>query len=140
MNPILFVWLALLLGVFWFTWLRPRREAQRRAVELSSSLEVGDDVITIGGLYGRIASVDDREIELVVADGVTLRFARRAIAGKAPVDEDEDLEDDEEGDDLGDDGELGEDDELEDSFEQPGASQDGPVVDAAPNADESPGR
>jgi preprotein translocase subunit YajC len=141
MNPILFVWLALLLGVFWFTWLRPRREAQRRAIELSSSLEVGDDVITIGGLYGTIASVDDREIELVVADGVTLRFARRAIAGKAPVDEaeDDDLEDDDE-DDLEDDEELGEDEELEDTFEHDDASQEEPVIEAAPNADESPGR
>jgi preprotein translocase subunit YajC len=142
MNPILFVWFALLLGVVWFTWLRPRREAQRRAIALSSSLEVGDDVITIGGLYGTIASIDEREIELAVSDGVTLRFARRAIAGKAPVDEpeDDDLEDDDEDDDLEDDGELGEDDELEDNFEHDDASQEEPVIEAAPNADESPGR
>ena len=142
MNPILFVWLALLLGVVWFTFLRPRREAQRRASALSSSLEVGDEVITIGGLYGTIASIDEREIELDVSDGVTLRFARRAIAGKAPVDEpeDDDLVDDEEDDDLEDDGELGEDDELEDNFEHGDASQEEPVIETAPNADESPGR
>lgn len=142
MNPILFVWLALLLGVVWFTFIRPRREAQRRASELSGSLEVGDDVITIGGLYGTIASIGDREIELDVSEGVTLRFARRAIAGKAPVDEpeDDDLEDDDEDDDLEDDGELGEDDELEDNFEHGEASQEEPVIEAAPNADESPGR
>jgi preprotein translocase subunit YajC len=142
MNPILFVWLALLLGVVWFTFLRPRREAQRRATELSSSLEVGDEVITIGGLYGTIASIDEREIELDVSDGVTLRFARRAIAGKAPVDEpeDDDLEDDDEDDDLEDDGELGEDEELEDNFEHGEASQEEPVIETAPNADESPGR
>ena len=142
MNPILFVWLALLLGVVWFTFLRPRREAQRRASELSSSLEVGDEVITIGGLYGTIASIDEREIELDVSDGVTLRFARRAIAGKAPVDEPEDdeLEDDDEDDDLDDDGELGADEDLEDNFEHGDASQEEPVIDTAPNADESPGR
>ena len=91
----------------------PRREAARRANELSSSLEVGDEVVTIGGLYGTIVSIDDREVELDVAEGVTLRFARRAIAGKAPadVDDEDGLEDDDEeyeDDDLEDDGELGE--------------------------------
>jgi preprotein translocase subunit YajC len=147
MNPILFVWLALLAGVIWFTFLRPRREAQRRAIALSSSLEVGDDVITIGGLYGTIVSINEREVELDVSDGTTLRFARRAIAGKAPVDEPEDdepeddeLDDDDEGDDLEDDGELGEDDELEDNFEHGDASQEEQVIEPAPNADESPGR
>jgi preprotein translocase subunit YajC len=148
MNPILFVWLALLAGVIWFTFLRPRREAQRRASELSSSLAVGDEVITIGGLYGTITTIDDREVQLDVSDGVTLRFARRAIAGKAPVDapedeelEDDDLEDDEsEDDDLEDDGELGGDDELEDNFEHADASDEEQVIESAPNADESPGR
>jgi preprotein translocase subunit YajC len=151
MNPILFVWLALILGVFWFTFLRPRREAARRANELSSSLSVGDEVITIGGLYGTIVSIDDREAVLDVSDGLTLRFARRAIAGKAPVDApedeeledddlDDDLDDDEEDDDLEDDGELGEDDEAEDNFEHGDTSDDEQVIETAPNADESPGR
>jgi preprotein translocase subunit YajC len=145
MNPIIFVWFALLLGVFWFTFLRPRREATRRANELSSSLEVDDEVVTIGGLYGTIVSIDDREVELDVAEGVTLRFARRAIAGKAPADveeEDDDLEDDDEeyDDDLEDDGELGDDDEAEDNFDSDEASDEEPVIETAPNADESPGR
>jgi preprotein translocase subunit YajC len=145
MNPIIFVWFALLLGVFWFTFLRPRREATRRANELSSSLEVDDEVVTIGGLYGTIVSIDDREVELDVAEGVVLRFSRRAIAGKAPVDagEDDDLEDDDEeydDDDLEDDGELGDDDEAEDNFDPDEASEQEPVIETAPNADESPGR
>jgi preprotein translocase subunit YajC len=139
MNPFLLVWIALLAGVFWFMILRPRREAARRANELSRSLDVGEEVITIGGLYGTIVSIDERLVELAVADGVTVRFARRAIAGKAPTDEV--LDDDEyEDDDLEDDGELGEHDELEDSFEHDDASQEEPVKEKAPNADESPGR
>jgi preprotein translocase subunit YajC len=132
MNPFLLVWIALLAGVFWFMILRPRREAARRASELSRSLDVGEEVITIGGLYGTIVSIDDRLVELAIADGVTVRFARRAIAGKAPTDEV--LEDDEyEDDDLEDDGELGDDDELEDNFDEDDASK-------APKADESTGR
>jgi preprotein translocase subunit YajC len=153
MNPFLLVWIALLAGVFWFMILRPRREAARRASELSSSLDVGEEVVTIGGLYGTIVSIDDRLVELAVADGVTLRFARRAIAGKAPSDEpedealeDDDLEDDEyEDDDLEDDGALGEDDELDDDVEHAPLPNDAPVkeqavIEAAPKTDESTGR
>jgi preprotein translocase subunit YajC len=139
MNPFLLVWIALLAGVFWFMILRPRREAARRAGELSRSLDVGEEVITIGGLYGTIVSIDDRLVELAVADGVTVRFARRAIAGKAPADDVLD-EDEDEDDDLEDDGELGEDDELEDDFEDDEASPEEPVSEQAPKVDESPGR
>ena len=146
MNPFLFVWIALLAAVFWFMILRPRREAARRTSELSRSLEVGEEVITVGGLIGTIASIDDREVELDVAEGVTLRFARRAIAGRAPVDaaededEDEELEDEDEEDDLEDDGELAGDDELEHNFVHDDTSQQEPVIETAPNADESSGR
>ena len=142
MNPFLFVWIALLVGVFWFMILRPRRDAARRASELSRSLDVGEEVITIGGLYGTIVSIDDREVELEVSDGVTLRFARRAIAGKAPVDEpdDDELDDDElEDDELdGDeDDDLVVDAELEDDDVEP---RETPVIEPARNADESSGR
>ena len=64
--------------------LRPRRDAPARASELASSLEVGDEVVTIGGLVRHDRLDRRREVELEVADGVTVRFARRAIAGKAP--------------------------------------------------------
>ncbi len=109
--------------MFWFTFLRPRREAARRATELSSSLEVGDEVVTIGGLYGTIVTIDDREVELEVAEGshVALRPARDRRQGAADVDEDgrtsrtttRSTRDD----DLEDDGELGDEDEAEDNFE-----------------------
>ena len=145
MNPFLLLWFALLAAVFWFMILRPRRQAARRTVELSRSLDVGDEVVTIGGLYGQIVTIDDSTVELAVAEGVTLRFSRRAIAGRAPVDEpeDEELEDDDEEleeDDLEDDAELGADDELEDDSEPGEASHAEPGSKRAPSADESSSR
>jgi preprotein translocase subunit YajC len=142
MNPFLFVWIALLVGVFWFMILRPRREAARRSLEVSRSLDVGEEVITIGGLYGTIVSIDDREVELEVSDGVTLRFARRAIAGKAPVDEpeDDDLEDDELEDDELENHEDDEDDDLVIDAELEDDAPEEPVIEPARNADESSGR
>jgi preprotein translocase subunit YajC len=146
------LWIPLILLVAWLMIIRPQRNARRRAAELSSSLDVGDEVVTIGGLYGQIVTIDDRSVELDVAEGVTLRFARRAIAGKAPVDEpeDDDVEDDddlendeddlEEDDDLEDDAELGVDDELEDNIEPGEASKEEPASEPAPSDDKSSGR
>jgi preprotein translocase subunit YajC len=155
------LWIPLILLVAWLMIIRPQRNARRRAAELSSSLDVGDEVVTIGGLYGQIVTIDERSVELDVAEGVTLRFARRAIAGKAPVDEpeaddledddeleddeleddeleDDELEDDElEDDDLEDDGELGVGDELEDNIEPAEASKEEPAGKPAPNDDKS---
>jgi preprotein translocase subunit YajC len=122
--------------------LRPQRNAKRRATELAQSLEPGDDVVTIGGLYGRVVTIDDREAELEVADGVTLRFARRAIAGKVPAElqepEDDELEGELEEDDLEDDDEN--DDEIDDEFDDEDETDDEPLSDSTPKADESIGR
>ena len=47
---------------------------------MQSALGVGDEVITIGGLYGTIAAMDDEAVTLEVAPGVQTRYARSAIA------------------------------------------------------------
>jgi preprotein translocase subunit YajC len=133
MNPTYILWFVLLAGIFWVMIVRPQRNAKRRAAELSQSLQTGDEVVTIGGLYGRVVSIDDREVELEAAEGVVLRFARRAIAGRAPAELEETFEDD---DDLEDDG-LEDDDDLEDDEIDAEVEDDD---EAAPKADESIGR
>jgi preprotein translocase subunit YajC len=139
MNIIL--WIPLIALVGWFLIVRPQRNARKKASELASSLEVGDEVVTVGGLFGYIVTIDDREVDLDVAEGVTLRFARRAIAGKAPVYDDETTDDEElEDDELDDDGELGVGDDAHGNFEDDETSDQDPVIETAPNADESSGR
>jgi preprotein translocase subunit YajC len=135
------LWLPLIALVGWFMIVRPQRNARRKASELTKSLDVGDEVITVGGLYGYIVTIDDREVELDVAEGVVLRFTRRAIAGKAPAQDEQTGDDDElEDDELDDDGELGADDDDDGNFEDDATSDQDPVIEAAPNADESSGR
>jgi preprotein translocase subunit YajC len=134
MNPFLLVWIVLLVGLFWMLILRPQRNARRRSAELVESLEVGDEVITVGGLYGHIVSIGDGEVELEVAEDVILRFARRAIAGKAPSDPEEYDDDEIE------DAELEDDDDIHDELEDVDAPEHVAVIEAAPNAEESTGR
>jgi preprotein translocase subunit YajC len=137
MNALLWIPLAAL--VAWFVFVRPR--SARKRAELTSSYEVGDEIITVGGLYGYIVTIDDRDVELDVAEGVVLRFTRRAIAGKAPAQEEQTEDDDElEDDELDDDGELGAGDDGDGTFEDDVASDQDPVIETTPNADESSGR
>ena len=87
MNIFLLVWIVLLVGGFWLVLVRPQRAARARAATLQRTIDVGDRVVTIGGLYGRVAELGDDTMRLEVAPGVTIEVARRAIAGRVPDDD-----------------------------------------------------
>ena len=69
-------------GLFYFLMIRPQRTRMRRHQEMIGALAVGDEVTTIGGIYGRIEFMDDATAVLQVEGGGRLRVARRALAGK----------------------------------------------------------
>lgn len=74
LPAILFVALYLLL-------IRPQQKRQKQHQQLITSLAVGDDVITVGGLHGRVVDLTDDEMDLeVTADGMVLRFQRSSLA------------------------------------------------------------
>jgi preprotein translocase subunit YajC len=57
------------------------------ARRLVQSLAVGKEIVTAGGLYGTITSLDEDEARVKIADGVEVRVAKRAIAGVLSEDE-----------------------------------------------------
>lgn len=65
---------------FYFLLIRPQQQRVRDHELLVASLEVGDDVVTAGGIHGRIEAVTDDTVEVTVAEGIVLTFARAAIA------------------------------------------------------------
>jgi len=69
----------ILFGLMWVLLVRPQKERVRRQQQLVAGLEVGDEVITAGGLVGRIVALDDDEAHLEVAPGLVLRFLRIAV-------------------------------------------------------------
>ena len=69
--------IALLAFMFW----SQRRRAKATA-DLQSSIQVGDDVCTTSGLFGRVTALDEIAATLEVAPGVSVRFDRRALALK----------------------------------------------------------
>lgn len=77
-TPILMI--ALLFGVMYFMMIRPQQKRRREAAQMQSALGPGDEVVTIGGLYGTVAGMDDDTVLIEVAPGVQTRYARPAIA------------------------------------------------------------
>ena len=65
--------------LMYFLLIRPQNKRRREAQELQSRLAPGDEVQTVGGLFGTVVAVDDEAISLEVAPNVTMRFARGAI-------------------------------------------------------------
>ncbi len=77
----------LFLGLMWFVLIRPQQQRVRRQQELVAALRVGDQVITAGGILGRIVALDDDEAHIEVAPGVVMRFLRLAVNSRVGEDE-----------------------------------------------------
>jgi preprotein translocase subunit YajC len=74
------VLIVVMMGVFYFVLIRPQQQKVKEHRELVASLEVGDDVMTTGGIYGEVTAIDGEVLLLEVADGIELRLSREAIA------------------------------------------------------------
>jgi preprotein translocase subunit YajC len=84
---------VVLLGLFWFMLVRPQRAGARRQQAMLASLQPGDEIVSAGGLYGVIRSLDDDDLEVEIADGLVVRMARGAVAGIVEHDEPDDQAD-----------------------------------------------
>jgi preprotein translocase subunit YajC len=91
--------LILLLAMFVLLWvllIRPQRQRQAKQQQLLQSVEPGDEVLTVGGLYGIVREIDEEDDLIVeIAEGIQVRIARRAIGGVVKPEEDDDEPSDE---------------------------------------------
>jgi|SRR6478736_3479265 len=76
----LLIFLLPLLLIGWLFWTQNKRMRQMR--EFSSALSVGDAVVTSSGIFGTVRHLDDSTAWLEIAEGVTIRVDRRAVAMK----------------------------------------------------------
>jgi len=95
-----YFFIVAIIAVFYFLIIRPQRKRQKDQADLMSNLKPGTEILTIGGLYGTIVSMDDDRVRIVVADGSELVFAKNAIArivkpkaDEADADDDTDVDD-----------------------------------------------
>ena len=72
----------LLLLALWYFTIRPQQQRLRNQRMLVSSLQIGDEVVTIGGLIGTITSIEDLEVGLDIGGGNVVRLARQAVQAR----------------------------------------------------------
>ncbi|WP_045220614.1 preprotein translocase subunit YajC [Desulfonatronum thioautotrophicum] len=86
-NPITaFVPLIVMFAIFYFLLIRPQQKKAKQHREVLANLKKGDRVLTAGGVYGRIHSLNDDVLTLEVADNLKIQTNRNYIAGLAESD------------------------------------------------------
>jgi preprotein translocase subunit YajC len=77
--PLVFIFI-----VFYFLLIRPQSKKAKEHKQMVEALAKGDEIVTNGGLLGRITKVGDNFVELEVADGVIVKVQRQAAASLMP--------------------------------------------------------
>jgi preprotein translocase subunit YajC len=101
-SPILII--VVLFGLMYFLMIRPQRAKAQQQQRLLSSVAPGDEILTVGGIYGIVQEIepdeDGGDLVVEIADGIHVRVARKAVALVVKPEEDDDEEaDEEDGDD-----------------------------------------
>jgi len=80
------IFLVFMFVIFYFLLIRPQKKRVNQHRALIESVGVGDEIVTIGGLYGTVRNMGEEDFELEVSPGTTLRFTRSAIARRVTED------------------------------------------------------
>lgn len=76
------VWILVVLGGMYLLFIRPQMKRQKEQQQLIDSLQVGDRIITVGGILGTIKALDAEQLSLEVAPGVVVDIVRTAVGKK----------------------------------------------------------
>lgn len=75
-----FIPLILMIVVFYFLLIRPQKKRDKEVQKMRENIEIADEIVTIGGIIGRIVSIKDDTIVIETAgDRSKIRLARRSI-------------------------------------------------------------
>jgi len=90
--------MLLLFGAMYFLFIRPNKRRRQQVEEMQRSIGPGDEVLTIGGLYGVVSEIDDEKVVLEVSPGVYNTYSRTSIsrvtnAATSPEDEEPAIDD-----------------------------------------------
>jgi len=72
--------IVILVLFFYFLLYRPQKQAQKKRDAMLAALKIGDEIITLGGMHGKITALDDKSVTLRVAEDVNIVFERSAIS------------------------------------------------------------
>jgi len=68
--------------LFWFLLIRPQQKKAKLHNQMINELQKGDEVVTSGGILGKISKVEDQFIQLEITDNVIITVQKSTVAGK----------------------------------------------------------
>lgn len=88
-TGMLIIWILVFFGIFYFLAVRPQRKQRQAHQEMVAMLKKGDEIVTIGGMFGVVRRLGDDWVELDVSKGTRVRFLKKAISQIVSEEEDE---------------------------------------------------
>ena len=79
-----FLPLILIFVVFYFVLIRQQTKKQKEHQEMVSALEVGNEVVTAGGILGKIQEMNENYVQLEISENVTIKIQRQTISSLLP--------------------------------------------------------
>jgi len=80
-TPLIII-LALMVGTFYLFIFRPMRQREKKHDVMVAELAKGDEVITAGGIYGRVERIDDDSVVLKVESGALIRVTKGGVVSR----------------------------------------------------------
>jgi len=80
----LFVMMVIMFAAFYFLLIRPQQKRQKAHTELVAGISTGDEVVTGGGILGKVTAVSDLYATLEIADKVEIKIQKSTITAVAP--------------------------------------------------------
>lgn len=84
MDAFSIIFIIAMFGILYLLILRPQFKRQKAQKELMSSLNKGDEIVTIGGMIGTLTKVDDDFIKIQLANNVEIRMQKNAVQATLP--------------------------------------------------------
>ena len=78
------IMLVIFIGIMYFMLIRPQQKRAKEHRELLDSLSKGDEVVTGGGLLGKVTNLGENYVEISVADNTTVKIQRQSVGAVVP--------------------------------------------------------
>lgn len=80
--------MVVIFGIFYFLLIRPQQKKQKEHMTMLNAIKAGDEIVTGGGIYGKVSKVLDNNTFMVeIADGVSVKLTKNGIAQKLTTQE-----------------------------------------------------
>ena len=84
------IYFVVIIAIFYFLIYRPQNKQKKQRMDLMKSLEVGKNVVTIGGIHGTITNIGENDVTLKISDNVEIKAQKLAVGYVLNKDNDDD--------------------------------------------------